>query len=110
MVQSNHLVKPLPPRRGLRHKPWLRGALIFATLVVLVDALVGESGLRRTMLARGEYAEASARLQLMREANGLLHEQARRLAEDPQTIELAAREQLGVIRPGELLFRLRPVR
>jgi cell division protein FtsB len=96
--------------RELRRRRWLRGALIFATVVVLVDALVGESGLRETMRARGEYAHAAARLVVMRAENAGLLEHARRLAEDPRTIEAIAREELGVIRPGELLFVVKPTR
>jgi len=41
----------------------------------------------------------------MRRENAQLREQARRLREeDPGAIEAAARKQLGMIKPGEMLF------
>jgi cell division protein FtsB len=104
------LVRAVSLRRQLRRRQWLRGALMFTTLVVLVDALVGDSGLRETLRARGEYAHAAARLVVVRTENAGLREHAQRLAADPRTIEAVAREELGVIRPGEMLFVLKPKR
>jgi cell division protein FtsB len=44
-------------------------------------------------------------LENMRRENAQLREQARRLREeDPGAIEAAARKQLGMIKPGEMLF------
>ena len=42
-----------------------------------------------------------------RQENTRLREQIRRLREDPATIESLAREELGLIRDGEVLFILR---
>jgi cell division protein FtsB len=39
-----------------------------------------------------------------------LREQARRLREEASAIEALAREQLGLIRPGEILFILKDAR
>ena len=104
------LVRAVSLRRDQRRRRYVRGALLFATAVILVDALVGESGLRETIRARSEYAHAAGRLALVRAENAGLFEHARRLAEDPRTIEAVAREELGVIRPGEMLFVLKPTR
>ncbi len=78
--------------------------LIFVTIVLVVDALVGEKGLMESMRARQQYREVSASLDAIKRENVQLLEEARRLKEDPQSIEALARKDLGLIRPGELLF------
>jgi cell division protein FtsB len=40
----------------------------------------------------------------VRRENAQMREEVRRLKEEPAAIESVAREQLGLIRPGELLF------
>ena len=89
-----------PPRRRKR----LHLLLIFVTLVLLLDALVGEKGLLETIRARRQYRELTASVERIRSENARLREEARRLLEDPSAIESLAREELGLIRPGEMLF------
>ena len=74
------------------------------TLVLVVDALIGEKGLMESMRARRHYREVAASLDGLRRANAKLRDEVRRLNEDPATIESVAREQLGLIRPGEVVF------
>lgn len=88
----------LMPRRSIHL------LLIFVTVVLVVDALVGEKGLMESMRARQQYREVSASLDAIKRENVQLLEEARRLKEDPQAIEALARKDLGLIRPGELLF------
>ncbi|HVL69347.1 MAG TPA: septum formation initiator family protein [Vicinamibacterales bacterium] len=95
------------PAGGSRRRKLLNLCLGFATVVLLVDALVGEKGLMERMRARRQYAEAAASLNGLKAENQRLREQARRLRDDPSAIETIAREELGLIRPGELLFIVR---
>lgn len=78
--------------------------LIFVTVVLVVDALVGEKGLMESMRARQQSREVAASLEAIKRENVQLLEEARRLREDPQAIEALARKDLGLIRQGELLF------
>ncbi len=78
--------------------------LVFVTLVLVVDALVGEKGLMESLRARRQYRELSASLDTLRRDNERMGEKARRLREDPATIESVAREELGLMREGEVLF------
>jgi cell division protein FtsB len=102
-------VKPLLLARR-RQNPWLRRALIFATVAVLIDALVGERGLSETIRAGEDYARAYAQLRALKRENAALMNYATDLAHDPRTIEGVARKELGLIRPGEVLFVLKPVK
>lgn len=95
------------PAATLRRRRILNGLLVFATVVLLVDALVGENGLVKRVRARRQYAAEAAELSRLRHDNARLREQVRRLNDDPSAIESIAREELGLIRPGELLFIVR---
>jgi len=85
----------------------LNMVLGFVTIVLVVDALVGNRGLLETMRARRQYAQLAADLARTRRENARLREDIRRLLEDPNAIESVAREQLGLIRDGEVVFILR---
>lgn len=77
---------------------------MFVTLVLVVDALVGQKGLMESISARRQYRELAASLDALHRENVRLREEARRLKDDPAAIEAVAREELGLIRPGEILF------
>jgi cell division protein FtsB len=82
----------------------LQLALAFVTLVLVINALVGERGLMETLRARRQHQELVSSIDRLRAENARLREEARRLRSDPGTIEALARKELGLIKPGELLF------
>lgn len=98
--------KPTITNRGRR---LLRHGLIFLTVVIVVDAIAGEKGLLALLQARREYAALERSLERAREENAALREQARRLREDPLAIEEEARRELGLIKPGEMLFIVKDI-
>jgi cell division protein FtsB len=100
---------PVAPRSAFRRKT-IHFLLVFVTVVLVVDALVGEKGLTESIRAGRHEAEQAAAVARLRLENADLREQARRLREDPSAIESVAREQLGLIRPGEMLFILKDVK
>jgi cell division protein FtsB len=77
--------------------------------VVLLDALVGDRGLMATLRARREYHDLADTIARQRAENARLADQARRLRDDPHTIEEVARRELGLIKPGEKVFILKDV-
>jgi cell division protein FtsB len=83
---------------------------VFALAVFLVDALVGERGLVATTRAQRVSVELESEVQRLRRENAQLRETARRLKEDATTIESKAREELGLIRPGEILVVVKDVK
>jgi cell division protein FtsB len=56
------------------------------------------------MRARDQYEAATASLADLRAENERLREQVSRLTSDPAAIEELARDELGLMRPGEKLF------
>jgi cell division protein FtsB len=82
----------------------LNYVLALVTLVLVADALVGDNGLLETLHARRQYAEVATSLTQLRQENARVRDQIRRLREDPAAIEAIAREELGLMRPGEVVF------
>src|SRR4051794_27915758 len=98
--------RPVAPTKGRR---FLRHALVFITLVIIVDAIAGEKGLLALLQARREYSALERSLERSRTENAELREMARRLREEPSAIEEQARKELGLIKPGEVLFIVKDV-
>ena len=88
-------------RRGRRLARYM---LAFVTVILVIDAVVGEKGLLALLEARRSFAAVERALDQARKDNTALREQARRLREDPTAIEEMARRELGLIKPGEKLF------
>jgi cell division protein FtsB len=77
--------------------------------LIVVDGLVGDRGLLAILRARHEYDELAATIARQRAENAKLRDEARRLTDDPATIEEVARRELGLIRPGERLFIIKDI-
>lgn len=95
---------PLPWRKGLNI------LLLFVTVVLVVDALIGENGFMDTLRVRRQSRELQQSVAALQAENARLLEHARRLKDDPLTIESLARRELGLIREGEILFILKDVK
>lgn len=102
-------VQPPPAIAPSLRRKLLNGLLAFAAAVLLIDALVGEKGLLESVRARRAYQEAQASLDALRAENARLLEEVRRYNESPAAVEALAREELGYIKPGEVLFIVRDV-
>jgi len=100
-----HPVTSSPRRRRILHY-----ALVFVTLVLVVDALVGDGGLLDRLRARREYLELSVSVEALRAENARLLQDMKRYRDDPAAIESLAREELGLLKPGEVLFIIRDAR
>ena len=100
-----------PPKVTLagRGRRLLRHALVFITAVIIIDAIAGEKGLLALLQARREYSALERSLERARTENADLREIARRLREDPTAIEEQARRELGLIKPGEVLFIVKDI-
>ena len=98
--------KPTLASRGRR---LLRHALVFITAVIIIDAIAGEKGLLALLEARRDYAVLERSLERARAENAELRDMARRLREDPAAIEEQARRELGLIKPGEVLFIVKDI-
>ena len=87
----------------------MNAALLFVAVVLTADALVGEKGFLVTMRARQQARIEEAHVAALRQENARLREEKRRLNEEPSTIEAEARRQLGLAKPGEVMFILKDI-
>ena len=99
--------KPQAPTSSVspaRRRRTLQMLLVFVTVVLVINALVGERGLTETLRARKQHEELVTGIDRLKADNTRLRDEARRLRSDPSTIEALARQELGLIKPGEMLF------
>ena len=57
-----------------------------------------------------EYSRIGAEIAAIRRSNASLQEQIRRIASDPVSIESAARERLGMVRPSDIVVPMKSTR
>jgi cell division protein FtsB len=98
--------QPAPAKaKAGRVRRLVRPALALVTLVLVADALVGENGWFERHREQERLAQRSAELARVQQENADLAVRARRLeAADPAVIEDLARRNLGMLKPGEVLF------
>ena len=100
------------PKAGDDRPRWRRRIRLVGAVVILLAILsaVGDRGvvrLYRLARARTELTREIARL---REVNGQLAEEVRALREDPSRAEAIARDELGLVRPGDTVYDFRGAR
>ena len=88
---------------GRRQIVW--GAVV-AALVLAGFSLVAEGGFRRYWRLQRDRHTLEMRNAHLDEENARLRREVQGLKEDPVVIERAVREELGFIRPGEIVITL----
>ena len=101
---------PTPSGSPAKRRRTLQMLLGFVTLVLVINALVGDRGLTETLRARKQHQDLVTSIERLRAENARLRDEARRLRSDPATIEALARQELGLIKPGEMLFIVKDAR
>jgi cell division protein FtsB len=99
------------PRRGL---PWRqhRGLVVLCSmgalaLVLLVLSVFGEQGIFRIRQLSRDRALLEQKVRGIESDNATLHWQLRDMKEGRASYELAAREKLGLVKPGEVVYDFR---
>jgi cell division protein FtsB len=85
----------------------LSAVLLLAIATVTASALVGEHGVPHLFRLRAERQELGRTAFALLEENTRLHEELARLKGDNLYLEELARQQLGLVRPGEIVYRFR---
>jgi cell division protein FtsB len=97
------LLPPLP----VKYKG--RAALCAAALVAFVAAAVyGDHGLMHLLRMHREQRRLEQRIFALEQRNEQLHQRIQRLQADDHYIEQLARERLGLVKPGEIIYRVAP--
>ena len=72
--------------------------------ILIMNTLAGNNGLFDLLSTKNNHAVLLADLSRLRAENDSLRQTAKRLQEDPRAIEEIARDELGLIKPGERLL------
>ena len=87
--------------RQTRTRKIVLGVVSLLTSILIINALIGEQGVVSVMRARAERATLETVMDSLRKENHDLRLLADDLRTDPSTIERVARDDLGLIAPGE---------
>jgi cell division protein FtsB len=93
-------------REFVRQRFWVILGLVM--LYLLVHDLFGDRGFLAMRRQQREVQKLQQEIQTLEEANRDLAGKVQRLKTDPEYIERLAREQMGLSRPGEHVFKLPP--
>ena len=83
---------------------WLPFGLLVATVVAVPTLILDDEGLPRYRALQEELAEVRARNDVLRDEVTKLQSQVQALKTDSQAVERIARDELSMVRPGELVF------
>ncbi|HVB34024.1 MAG TPA: septum formation initiator family protein [Patescibacteria group bacterium] len=81
-------------------------ALILAALVL--DGIFGPHGFIASYRLRLQVRQVQRKTEQLNRENQGFAKQAQQLKSDPSAIERVARERMGLVKPGELVFKLPP--
>jgi cell division protein FtsB len=88
---------------------WSRHALKILGLAVLLLAIhdvFGSHGLLAMRRTQSQIQELHGEIDRLNQENGHLNKQVQALRGDPKAVERIAREEMGLARPGEMIFKL----
>lgn len=87
------------------HMSWFLAA---ALGLLLLQDVFGTHGLIAMRRSLHEAAQVQKEINLMNEENRQLEERVKSLKTDPSAVERIAREEMGLARPGEYIFKIQP--
>jgi cell division protein FtsB len=88
---------------------WSRNArtiLIFALFLVAIHDVFGSHGLLAMRRTQKQIEELRVEIGRLNKENSALNNQVQSLRTDPKAVERIAREEMGLARPGEMIFKL----
>lgn len=100
-------LEPIGPIRQLLSPTWLSLFLMSSgvfLVVMLALAIWNDRGVLAMWRVQHEVAQLASEVQLLEQNNQSLWRDIERLRGDMGYIEKIAREELGLVRPGELVF------
>ncbi|MBI2876383.1 MAG: septum formation initiator family protein [Candidatus Tectomicrobia bacterium] len=80
---------------------------LMGALLLLGSSLWGERGWLELRRARQEKAHMQEQIQGLERENQVLRREIAALREDPYLVEKIAREELGLVKPGEIVYEFK---
>lgn len=96
----------LSPRLNTRHQRAAIMALALFCVALVVHEIFGSHGYLALRREQRDFDALQLKIQELKKENQELETQIKSLKTDPKAIEKMAREQMGLARPGEIIFTL----
>ncbi len=93
-----------PPKRSLKPSFWM----VFLILLLLALALFGDKGVVHTLKVSRYKAHIEKSLSELRSENKALRSEIEALRNDYRRVERIARQELGMVKEGELVYQFPP--
>ncbi len=107
MARWNRSKETVERHRKLRCRiVWGVGAVV--SFYLLVPLIVGDMGLVNYFKMRQTHHRLQLEIQRLSEENKKIEAEVHALRSDPAKIEQLARERLGLVRPGEVVYQFQP--
>lgn len=85
----------------------LAGVIIFLICALVAQGVTGKNGFITYMELKRNHKNMGRQIEEIKADNERLSNEIRALRNDPGTLEGIAREELGMIKPGEILYQVR---
>ncbi len=92
-------------RESKKRRPWIRWALIALALFIFYHILAGRNGLFKLAELRREQRIAQGRIDSLATRKLTLEAEKQRLLTDSAYMEKLARQELGMAKPKEKIYR-----
>ncbi|MBM4776080.1 MAG: septum formation initiator family protein [Archangiaceae bacterium] len=89
----------------MRRQQVLWASVLIALLLAAASAMA-EGGFRRYVRLSQDVKSLKERNQRLSDDNARMRREVEALRDDPRALERAAREELGLVKPGEIVFSL----
>ena len=103
MQSENSAATKQPSGRVRRRQSAVSLLIWFIAALLITQTLIGEGGLLDSQNATHTYRDLADSVRKLRYENAHLRANVRRLQKDPEAITAIAREEFGLIHPGEIL-------
>ncbi|MBI3811134.1 MAG: septum formation initiator family protein [Nitrospirae bacterium] len=107
MARWNRSKESADRHQKLRRRiAWGVGLLV--SFYLLVPLLVGDMGIVKYFELRRTHHQLQQEIQQLSDENQKIQDEIHALWSDPAKIEQLAREKLGLVRPGEVVYQFQP--
>ena len=107
MGQANHSKAEIRKRKTLRNRIFIV-LVVMGVLYIGSPLLVGDMRMSKYFSLIRTYHKISSEIKELNDENKRLRGEVAALRSDPTTIERIARNELGLVKEGELVYHIRP--
>lgn len=96
------------PAKRSRLQRLLYAAVALLIVALAIDGVFGAHGMIATYRLKLKVEKSQQHVNQLEQENKVFADQVRKLKTQPSAIEHVARERMGLVKPGELVFKLPP--